>query len=99
MSTSNFFAGVIVGLVTGLLIAPEKGEDLRNEIADTAENVKKKFMRITGKAGVELNDLRNILGSEIEGLGEDVRHRILTILDECGEGARNIQRNVAAELR
>ncbi|MBC7554685.1 MAG: YtxH domain-containing protein [Taibaiella sp.] len=96
---TRFFAGAILGLVAGLLLAPEKGEDLRNEIADTAENIKKKIMRIAGKTSAELDDLRDILGSEIEGMGEDVRHRILTILDESSEGARTIQRTLTTELR
>ena len=44
-------------------------------------------------------DLRNILEDEISGLSEEVRHRMLTILDENVEAARNIRNNVASELR
>ena len=98
MSTSKFLAGAIVGLVTGLLIAPEKGEDLRNEIADTADNVKKRLYRLAGKTGAELTDLKDMLENQIEGLSEDVRYRILTILEESGNSAANIKRSFAAEI-
>ena len=40
MSTSRFLAGALAGLVVGLLIAPEKGAELRSDIADTAGKVR-----------------------------------------------------------
>jgi len=82
MSTSRFMAGAILGLITGLLIAPKKGEELRNDIADTADKWTDKFNKMVGRTGAQLQDLRDILGREIEGLSDDVRHRIMTILDE-----------------
>lgn len=82
MSTSRFMAGAIIGLVTGLLIAPKRGEELREDIADTAEKWTDKFNRMVGKTGAQLEDLKNLLGREIDGLNDDVRHRIMTILDE-----------------
>jgi len=82
MSTSRFMAGAIIGLVTGLLIAPKRGEELREDIADTAEKWTDKFNRMVGKTGAQLEDLKNLLGREIDGLSDDVRHRIMTILDE-----------------
>jgi gas vesicle protein len=75
-------AGAILGLITGLLIAPKKGEELRNDIADTADKWTDKFNKMVGRTGAQLQDLRDILGREIEGLSDDVRHRIMTILDE-----------------
>ncbi len=98
MSTSKFFAGALVGLVAGLLLAPEKGEDLRNDIADSAEKLKKKLSRIAGKTSMELSDLRDILEDEVNGLSEDVRYRLLSILDETNDGAMRIKRNIASEL-
>ncbi|MCW3122708.1 MAG: YtxH protein [Flavipsychrobacter sp.] len=98
MSTSKFFAGALVGLVAGLLLAPEKGEDLRNDIADSAEKWKKKLYKVTGQASTELSDLKAILEDEISGLNEDVRHRLLTILNETEDSAKKIKRNVASEL-
>ncbi len=99
MSTSKFFAGALVGLVAGLLLAPEKGEDLRSDLADSAEKWKRKFYRLTGKTAAELEDLRSLLDEEIEGLSDDVRSRILNILDESERSARNLKRNFTTELR
>jgi gas vesicle protein len=98
MSTSKFFAGALLGLVAGLLLAPEKGEDLRNNIAGSADKWKRKFNRMTGKTGAELDDLRNLLEEQIEGLNDDVRYRLITILEESKDSARNIRDDIAAEF-
>jgi gas vesicle protein len=98
MSTSKFFAGALLGVVAGLLLAPQKGEELRGEIADSAEKWKKQFDRITGKVGAELNDLREMLEDEVGGLSDDIRYRILTILDETEERTGNVKRSVANEM-
>lgn len=82
MSTSRFMAGAILGLITGLLIAPKKGEELRSDIADTADKWTEKFNKMVGKTGAQLQDLRDLLSKEVNGLSDDVRHRIMTILDE-----------------
>ena len=79
---SKFLTGALLGLAAGLLLAPEKGEDTRESIADTAGNLKKKFDKLTGRAAGKLGALRDSLGEEIEGISDDVRQRILTILDE-----------------
>ena len=98
MSTSKFFAGALVGVVAGLLLAPERGEDLRNDLAESAENWKRKFYRLSGKTGAELSDLKEILEDEVNGLSDDVRHRLLTILNETGESTAKIKRTIASEM-
>jgi gas vesicle protein len=87
MSISKFMAGALCGVVVGLLIAPEKGEDLRNDLADTAEKWKDRFNRLAGRAETSLDDLRAILDRDIDGLSDDVKHRILTILDDATDMA------------
>lgn len=99
MSTSKFFAGAIVGVVAGLLLAPEKGEDLRSDIADSAEKWKRKFYRLTGRTNAELNDLRELLEDEVMGLSDDVRYRLLTILDETKTSAMSIKSNITSEFK
>lgn len=88
---SKFFTGAIVGLIVGLLVAPEKGEDLREEIADTAQKWKDKFNRLAGRAEHNIDDLRALLEMEIDGVSEDVKHRILTILDDAADMAYTTQ--------
>ncbi len=99
MSTSKFFAGALVGLVAGLLIAPEKGEEMREDIAVNAEKWKKKLDKMLGKTGAELQDLKSLLGDEIDGLSDDVRHRILNILDETNNTASSIKKTVSNEFQ
>jgi gas vesicle protein len=98
MKTSGFLAGALVGVAAGLLLAPRTGEDLRNEMADTAEKWKNKFAKLTGKTAAELSDLRDMLEYEVTGLSDDVRYRLLTILEESEKSAHKMKSAVAAEL-
>jgi gas vesicle protein len=95
MRRTRFLTGALVGLAAGVLFAPKRGEDLRGDLAD---KVKSKFRR-TARRSRELNDLRDILEDEIGGLSDDVRKRMLNILDENEQSAINIRRNIANELR
>jgi gas vesicle protein len=84
---NKFLTGAFIGLAIGLLIAPEKGEDLRDDIADSADKLKNRFNKLIGKASANVDDLKTFLEKNIDGLNEDVKHRILTILDEASEMA------------
>ncbi len=98
MSTSKFFAGAIIGVVAGLLLAPDKGENLRNDIVDSAGRLKRRLALAAGTTSAELSDLKDLLEQEIEGLNDDVRFRILTMLDEAGRSAGKIGRSISSEL-
>lgn len=74
--------GLLMGIGVGLLIAPEKGEDTRESIAETATNLRDKFNNLVGRAGAKIEDLTHLLDSEIDGLSDDVRSRIRSIIDE-----------------
>lgn len=98
MSTSRFLAGALCGVAVGLLLAPEKGSELREDIVDTAEKLRWRFNRIVGKADAKLDDLRDLLEKNIDGLSEDVRHRILTILDDASEMAYSSNNTLNKDL-
>ncbi len=83
MKKTSFLTGAVLGLVAGLLLAPKKGEDLREEIADNAIKLKGKLYKIAGKADNELADLKEMLEDKVDGLSEDMRHRLLTVLSEA----------------
>jgi gas vesicle protein len=82
---AKFLTGALVGVVAGLLLAPQKGTDLRNELSDTTERWRDQLNKLMGKSGPSVDDLRALLSQEISGLNSDVKHRILTILDEAEE--------------
>jgi gas vesicle protein len=83
---ARFMTGLLMGVGIGLLLAPEKGEETREQIAETAGNLRDKFNRIVGRAGARIDDLKGMLDGDIEGLTDDVKSRIRTILDEAGGG-------------
>jgi gas vesicle protein len=86
-------SGVVAGVAIGLLVAPEKGSDTRQKIADTAENLKRKFRRLKGYTDAELDDLKETFENEAYGLKEDVRERVLKLI----EASRSSYRNIKAE--
>ncbi|HYD20100.1 MAG TPA: YtxH domain-containing protein [Flavipsychrobacter sp.] len=95
---NRFLTGALLGLVAGLLIAPQKGEDLREDIVDAADRWKDKFNRMVGRAETNLEDLKGLLDREVDGLSEDVRHRILTIIDEAEEMAYNAKTQLSGGI-
>ncbi|MBL7719319.1 MAG: YtxH domain-containing protein [Flavipsychrobacter sp.] len=84
---NKFLTGALLGVAVGLLLAPQKGEELREDIADTAGKLRDRLNRMAGRADSKLDDLKALLDKNIEGLSDDVKHRILTIIDEAEEMA------------
>ena len=82
MSKTIFLSGILLGVTAGLLLAPQTGEDLREDIADNAKKLKKNLYKMAGKGSAELADLKDLLSEEVEGLSENMRHRLLTVLNE-----------------
>lgn len=95
MSTEKIIIGTVAGLVTGIavgLIAGSSfGDETRQKIADSAENLKNKFRRFTGTAGNELDELKEIFEKEIDGLGDDVRERVLKIIEASKSGYNTVK--------
>jgi gas vesicle protein len=99
---ARFMTGLLMGVGLGILLAPEKGSETRESLADTASELKDKFNRMVGRAGARVDDLKSMLENEVDGLSEDVRSRIRTILDEEGSssmsGARASAGRAASDL-
>lgn len=95
MSTEKILIGTISGLVAGLAIGllagSVLGDETRQKIADSAESWKKKLMSFTGKASNELDELTEIFGNEIDGLGDDVRERVLKLIEASKTGYNNVK--------
>lgn len=78
---TKFMTALLLGVGIGILVAPDSGEETRASLAETAEQWKERFNKMAGRAGTGIADLRNLLDKEIEGVSDDVKQRILTILD------------------
>ncbi len=89
-------SGIAAGLVIGLLTAPAKGSETRKKIADTATDLKKKLRRLTGKAESELDELKEIFQNEVEGLGDDVRERVLKLIASSKASYNHLKEEVTA---
>jgi len=86
MSTTNFLSGVLAGVaagvVVGLLCAPDSGEETRRKIRYTAGNWRYRISRLLGKGSDNLAELRHVFEHEVTGLKDDVRERVLKLIDE-----------------
>jgi gas vesicle protein len=85
-----------MGVGLGVLLAPEKGAETRESLAETAEELRDKFNRLVGRAGARMDDLKSMLDNGVDGLSDDVRSRIRTILDEEGGGAAGTSRTASS---
>jgi len=78
MTTTKVLLGILgaaaAGVVIGLLIAPEKGSDLRNNISKTAGDWADEVGDWMGKGKEYLNEMKSRASSQAEALaaeGED----------------------------
>lgn len=74
-------AGITAGVAIGMLLAPYSGSETRQKIADSAGDLKDKVVDLSKKANIKVDDIRQAFMNEIEGLGSDVRQKILNLID------------------
>jgi hypothetical protein len=55
------FAGLIAGAVIGILAAPASGNETRQKITGSANNLKRRFRRLAGKAEKEIDGIETTL--------------------------------------
>ena len=74
-------AGIAAGVAIGLLVAPMSGSETRQKISESAETLRKKLRKIRGKAADELEELQEIFENEVDGLKDDVREKVLKLIE------------------
>ena len=89
MSTAKILVGALAGVATGLAIgiltAPDAGEETRRKIKRSAHDVQGRIRRVFGKGIDGLSELKYIFENEATGLKDDVRERILKLIDESAD--------------
>jgi gas vesicle protein len=87
MSTANILCGALVGVAAGLAIgiltAPESGEETRKKIKKSAHHLQGRMKRILGKGSDGLVELKYIVEHEMTGLKDDIKQRLITVIDEA----------------
>lgn len=73
--TSNIILGLLgataVGVAIGLLIAPEKGEDMRKKIVDTANDLGSKASDLISTGKEKLTEITGKITKHADGFGKD----------------------------
>ena len=95
---TKFLVFAAIGAAIALALTSKKGEAWREDLMDDAKKWKKKLDKLAGETGVQLNDLKHIIGKEIAGLGKDAKDRILAILEEGSGTAKNLKGKLNKEM-
>ncbi|MEC5146263.1 YtxH domain-containing protein [Chitinophaga sp. 212800010-3] len=86
MSTMKFLAGAIAGItagfVVGLLTAPDSGDKTRKKIKSTADDWRHKINGLLNRGEEDLSDLKEVFEHEIDGLKDDMRERVLRLINK-----------------
>jgi hypothetical protein len=75
------FTALVSGVAIGVLLAPNCGSDTRRKVTETAENIRKRIMGFAMRSGHTVEDVKNLLNEDIEGLNPDLRNRILQLIE------------------
>ncbi len=91
MGLQGLFTATLSGIIIGILIAPAKGSDTREKLSGTAEQLRTKIRRIRGTTNDELAELHEVFEHEIAGLREDIREKVLRLIDVSKKGYYNVK--------
>ena len=91
MSLQGMLTCTLSGIIIGVLIAPAKGSETRKKLSDTADNIKDKIRRIRGTTNQELEELHNVFEHEISGLRDDIREKVLRLIEVSKKGYNHVK--------
>ena len=91
MSFQKTMLATMTGVIIGILIAPAKGSETRQKLADSADNIKDKIRRLRGATNEELDELHEVFEHEISGLKDDIREKILRLIEVSKKGYNHVK--------
>ncbi|HEX6915863.1 MAG TPA: YtxH domain-containing protein [Chitinophagaceae bacterium] len=77
------FTALVSGVAIGVLLAPGCGRDTRQKVMDTAENIRKRIMGFAARSGHTVEDVKQMLTDEVEGLNPALRTRLLQLIESA----------------
>lgn len=102
MQTAKYVLFGALGVAAVLLLTSAKARQIREELEDkakdNAEKWKGRLWTMGSNAKNTLADLRDLLDSEIEGLSEDARAKIESVLNKADSSANGLKKNIANKL-
>ena len=102
MRTTKYLLFAGLGIAAILLLTSDRAKEIREDLEENARiNAKKwkqKLANIGNDTTDKLADLKNLLSSEIEGLSDDARERIETIINGTEKTAVKIKKNISNQL-
>lgn len=86
MTTTKVLLGILgaaaAGLVVGMLIAPEKGSDMRKNLKQTADDWADELSNWVGKGKEYIDEVRNRAGAEMDELQTETNEGFDTMKDD-----------------
>lgn len=87
-STSKIILGVVgaaaVGVAIGMLLAPEKGSDIRKKISDTASDLAGKVTDLVTTGKEKIQEVASTVTKQANGLVNDVSKRTDRVKESVG---------------
>ena len=88
-NSSNILLGILgaaaAGVVIGMILAPEKGEDLRSDIKNSTGDFTRKLGDLLSRGREKYDELRTMIGEE----GKELKHDAKAITEEAGKAYKD----------
>lgn len=75
------FTALVSGVAIGVLTSPNCGQENRRKVMDTAENIRKRILGFSARSGHTVDDVKQMLLDDVEGLNPALRNRILQLIE------------------
>ena len=102
MRTAKYLLFGALGVAAVLLLTSEKARkvrlDLEDKAKDNADKWKEKLASMGNSASKTVGELKELLGSEMEGLSDDARERIERVLNKSARSANGLKKNISNQF-